>query len=139
MSKENRNYRDSVFVDLFFRYRGAKANALSLYNALSGSHYDNPEEVRMLKLEDAVYKDFQNDISFLIGEKIFILGEHQSTINENMPLRFLLYIGRLYETLLAVEDRYKEKRIRLPTPEFYVFYNGEKAVSYTHLTLPTIA
>lgn len=80
----------------------------------------------MLKLEDAVYKDFQNDISFLIGEKIFILGEHQSTINENMPLRFLLYIGRLYETLLAVEDRYKEKRIRLPTPEFYVFYNGEK-------------
>ncbi len=126
MSKENRNYRDSVFVDLFFRYRGAKANALSLYNALSGSHYDNPEEVRMLKLEDAVYKDFQNDISFLIGEKIFILGEHQSTINENMPLRFLLYIGRLYETLLAVEDCYKEKRIRLPTPEFYVFYNGEK-------------
>ncbi|MEE0693197.1 MAG: Rpn family recombination-promoting nuclease/putative transposase [Lachnospiraceae bacterium] len=126
MSKENRNYRDSVFVDLFFRYRGAKANALSLYNALSGNHYDNPEEVRMLKLEDAVYKDFQNDISFLIGEKIFILGEHQSTINENMPLRFLLYIGRLYETLLAVEDRYKEKRIRLPTPEFYVFYNGEK-------------
>lgn len=126
MSKENRNYRDSVFVDLFFRYRGAKANALSLYNALSGSHYDNPEVVRMLKLEDAVYKDFQNDISFLIGEKIFILGEHQSTINENMPLRFLLYIGRLYETLLAVEDRYKEKRIRLPTPEFYVFYNGEK-------------
>ncbi len=126
MSKENRNYRDSVFVDLFFRYRGAKANALSLYNALSGSHYDDPEEVRMLKLEDAMYKDFQNDISFLIREKIFVLGEHQSTINENMPLRFLLYIGRLYETLLAVEDRYKEKRIPLPTPEFYVFYNGEK-------------
>ncbi len=126
MSKENRNYRDSVFVDLFFRYQGAKENALSLYNALSGSHYDNPEEVRMLKLEDVMYKDFQNDISFLIREKIFVLGEHQSTINENMPLRFLLYIGRLYETLLAVEDRYKEKRIPLPAPEFYVFYNGEK-------------
>ncbi|MFR8547216.1 MAG: hypothetical protein ACLVEV_01105 [Lachnospiraceae bacterium] len=126
MSKENRNYRDSVFVDLFFRYQGAKENALSLYNALSGSHYDNPEEVRMLKLEDVMYKDFQNDISFLIREKIFVLGGHQSTINENMPLRFLLYIGRLYETLLAVEDRYKEKRIPLPAPEFYVFYNGEK-------------
>ena len=126
MSKENRNYRDSVFVDLFFRYQGAKENALSLYNALSGSHYDNPDEVRMLKLEDVMYKDFQNDISFLIREKIFVLGEHQSTINENMPLRFLLYIGRLYETLLAVEDRYKEKRIPLPAPEFYVFYNGEK-------------
>ena len=80
----------------------------------------------MLKLEDVMYKDFQNDISFLIREKIFVLGEHQSTINENMPLRFLLYIGRLYETLLAVEDRYKEKRIPLPAPEFYVFYNGEK-------------
>ena len=126
MSKENRTYRDSVFVDLFFRWREAKANALSLYNALSGSHYDKPEEVRMLKLEDAVYKDFENDISFLIEEKIFVLGEHQSTINENMPLRFLLYIGRLYETLLEVEDRYKEKRIPLPTPEFYVFYNGAK-------------
>ena len=47
---------------------------------------------------------YTSDISFDVGGKLIVFGEHQSTINENMPLRNLLYIGRAYEQLVPVED-----------------------------------
>ena len=67
-----------------------------------------------------------NDISYLVNDKIIVLTEHQSTINENMPLRFLQYIARLYEKLQTPTDRYLRKLSKIPTPEFYVFYNGKE-------------
>jgi len=53
-----------------------------------------------------------------------ILVEQQSSVNENMPLRFLEYICRLYEKLIPLEKRYRQNRLPLPSPEFYVIYNG---------------
>ncbi len=49
---------------------------------------------------------------------MIVFGEHQSTVNENMPLRSLLYIGRAYERLVPPRSRYKKKIVFLPTPEF---------------------
>jgi hypothetical protein len=65
-------------------------------------------------------------LSFTIGnDKLVVLIEHQSTINQNMPLRFLLYIARVYERIINTnKDIYRTKRIKLPTPEFIVLYNG---------------
>ena len=57
---------------------------------------------------------------------MIVFGEHQSTVNENMPLRSLLYIGRAYERLVPPRSRYKKKIVFLPTPEFYTFYNGKE-------------
>ena len=71
-----------------------------------------------------MYMNIINDVSCLVDNKIIVLAEHQSTINENMPLRFLEYIARLYEKLQAPTDRYLRKLSKIPTPEFYVFYNG---------------
>ena len=70
--------------------------------------------------------NFQNDISFDAGGKVIVFGEHQSTVNENMPLRSLLYIGRAYERLVPPRSRYKKKIVSLPIPEFYTFYNGKE-------------
>ena len=39
MKSPNRRYKDSVFVDLFSSDKMAKANFLSLYNALHGTDY----------------------------------------------------------------------------------------------------
>ena len=72
-----------------------------------------------------MYMNIINDVSCLVDGKIIVLAEHQSTINENMPLRFLEYIARLYEKLQAPTDRYLRKLSKIPTPEFYVFYNGQ--------------
>ncbi len=60
-----------------------------------------------------------------MNNQILVFGEHQSTINRNMPLRCLMYAGRTYEKLVDTEARYKEKLAMIPTPEFYTFYNGQ--------------
>ncbi len=54
------------------------------------------------------------------------LLEQQSTVNENMPLRMLLYIARLYEKLINSKNIYRKARIPLFTPQFVVFYNGSE-------------
>ena len=124
MSMANRKYKDSVFVDLFSEDEKAKENFLSLYNALHDTDLDLSCPVENIRLDNVMYMNIINDVSCLVDDKIIILAEHQSTINENMPLRFLQYIGRLYEKLQAPSDRYLRKLSKIPTPEFYVFYNG---------------
>ena len=124
MPTSNRKYKDSVFVDLFSEDEKAKENFLSLYNALHGTHLPLSSPVENIRLDNVMYMNIINDVSCLVDGKIIVLAEHQSTINENMPLRFLQYIARLYEKLQAPTDRYLRKLSKIPAPEFYVFYNG---------------
>ena len=122
-----RNYKDSLFVDLFARCPEAKENFLSLYNALHGTDLKFCEtKIEPIMLEKTIYTGRYNDVSMLINNRLIVLIEQQSTVNENMPLRFLEYISRLYEKLVPLEKRYKEKMIKIPKPEFYVLYNGTK-------------
>lgn len=125
MQKENRNYKDTVFVDLFGKCAQAKENFLSLYNAIHNTHLRLSEtEIKPVMLERTVYVGRYNDVSMLLNGRIIVLVEQQSTINENMPLRFLEYVSRLYEKIIPQDDRYKQKLIPIPAPKFYVFYNG---------------
>ena len=126
MAKHNRRYKDSVFVDFFGEDKNAKANFLALYNALHGTKLDTSTELEPLRLEQVMYMAFRNDVACLIDGKIIVLIEHQSTVNENMPLRFLQYAARLYERIENPRDRYLRRLKKIPTPEFYVFYNGEE-------------
>ena len=77
-----RSYKDSLFR-LVFR---EKKELLSLYNAVNASSYDDPEELEVTTLEDAIYVRWKNDILFLIKD-VMSLYEHQSSVNPNMPLR----------------------------------------------------
>ena len=63
-------------------------------------------------------------MSFTIDNRLVVLIEHQSTINQNMPLRLLLYISRVYEKLVNHKTMHQKKQIKIPTPEFIVLYNG---------------
>ena len=124
--KTNRNYKDSVFVDLFARDITAKENFISLYNALHGTNLDvETTDVQPVMLEQVLYMKYYNDIAMLIDGKIVILIEHQSTINQNMPFRFLEYIARIYEKITTKDEKFGRKLVKLPIPEFYVFYNGK--------------
>jgi len=104
----------------------AKENFLSLYNALHNTELKDTEQLKNIRLDQVLYMSFYNDVSYLVDNKIIVLAEHQSTINPNMPLRCLEYISRLYETLFESKEKYSRKLLQIPTPEFYVFYNGEK-------------
>ncbi|WP_346909420.1 hypothetical protein [Faecalicatena orotica] len=124
--KENREYKNSMFVDLFFEDAQAEENEISLYNALHDEPLPPGTKIEKIRVDNILYLNFKNDVSFGVGGKVMVFGEHQSTVNENMPLRSLMYIGRAYEQIVPVRDRYKKKLVDLPKPEFYTFYNGEK-------------
>lgn len=94
MPKENRKYKDSVFVDLFYSDETAAKNLLSLYNALHGASLTDESLIKKVKIEDILYKNFNNDISCQANNEVFIFGEHQSTVNPNIPLRYTMYAGR---------------------------------------------
>ena len=128
----NRNSKDSMFTALF----GEKQNLLELYNAVSGQNYPKDTEIEIVTLSNVFYLKQKNDLAFTIGDKFVVLIEHQSTINENMPLRMLIYIGREYEKLVNIRDRYRQKMLKIPTPEFIVLYNGsEEYPDYKELKL----
>ena len=102
----------------------AKENFLSLYNVLHGTELKDTKQLKNVRLDQVLYMSFYNDVSYLVENKIIVLAEHQSTINPNMPLRCLEYVSRLYETLFESKEKYSRKLLSIPTPEFYVFYNG---------------
>ena len=115
----NRNYKDMVFRMLF----SDRKNLLSLYNAISGAHYDNPEMLEIVTLENAIYMGMKNDLAFIIDTDLF-LYEHQSTYNPNMPLRDLFYISSEYQKLVDKKSLYSSILQKIPAPQFIVFYNG---------------
>ena len=103
----------------------SKEELLSLYNAVNGSHYDDPEILEINTLENAIYMSMHNDISFIIDTRLY-LYEHQSTYNPNLPYRFLEYISELYSKMVLGKNIYGRTKIQLPTPRFIVFYNGRE-------------
>lgn len=115
----NRNYKSTVFAMLF----GDRERLLRLYNAISGKNYQDPEALEINTLENVIYMGMKNDLSFLIDDRLS-LYEHQSTVNPNMPLRFLFYISDLYSGMTAEENLYGSKAAAIPTPCFVIFYNG---------------
>ena len=118
--KVNRKYKDTVFRMLF----SDKERLLELYNAVSGKNYNNADELEIVTLENAVYMGMKNDLAFLLNMNIY-LYEHQSTVNPNMPLRDLFYITSEFSELVELKSLYSSALIKLPTPNFVVFYNGD--------------
>ena len=118
-----RNYRNTLFRMLF----RDKERLLSLFNAVNGTHYDDPEELVITTLEGALYLGMKNDVSCMI-DMMMQLYEHQSTVNPNMPLRNLFYVSDLLQKYIYEEglDIYPRKQIKIPTPKFVVFYNGDE-------------
>lgn len=114
-----RRYKDTVFRMLF----NEKQNLLSLYNAVNRSSYTEVDDLEITTLENAVYTNYKNDVSFVFGFEL-MLYEHQSTVNPNMPLRDLIYVTNILQGLTTEENLYGSELIRLPSPKFVVFYNG---------------
>ena len=116
-----RNHKDSLFCRLF----AEKENALSLYNALTGSSYTSADGLEIVTLEDAVYLSQKNDCAVCVQSSL-ALFEQQSSWNPNMPLRGLLYFAAEYAGWLArnKKDVHSGGLVKIPAPNYYVLYNG---------------
>ena len=95
MPTVNRKHKDRLFSFLF----GSESNkewTLSVYNAVNDTNYTNSEDIRFTTIEDAVYMGMKNDLSFILFQ-VMNIYEQQSTYNPNMPVRQLMYAGKLYD------------------------------------------
>ena len=117
-----RTYKDSVFVTIFHE----KSKLIELYNALFDTNYDESEPIDIVTIKDVLFRTLKNDVAFVLGGRFVVLVEHQSSINENMPLRDLMYISTVLKRMIDTTRLYREKRLMIPRPEFIVFYNGTK-------------
>lgn len=114
-----RSYKDRVFRMVFQK----KEKLLELYNALNSTQYTDAAELTINTLENAIFIKMKNDVSFIIDCEM-CLYEHQSTYCPNMPLRGFLYFADLYKKLTKDLDLSVRTLIKIPTPQYVVFYNG---------------
>lgn len=123
-----REYKDRLFKAVFGRDTDeSKRWRLELYNALNGTDYADPNELKLTTIENFIYITMKNDVSFLLDSQMN-LYEQQSTFNPNMPLRGFLYFSQLYLAYLNENDVdiFGTALVKIPTPRFMVFYNGDK-------------
>jgi len=122
MCNVNRNYKNSVFTFLFSNQELLR----ELYSAIVGITLPPDISIDINTLSDILFMEQINDISFLLDNRLIVLIEHQSTINNNIPLRLLMYIARVYEKIVDKRKRYQDKLEKIPKPEFIVLYNGKE-------------
>lgn len=121
----NREYKDSVFVDLHSKDEILKEEAvMDIYNALHDKKIVKKEEIKFVKLQNVFFHKVRNDVSFIVDGKILVLLEHQSTINENMPYRCLEYSVATIGSQMNPRDKFLPTPIKILSPEFCVIYNG---------------
>ena len=125
----NREYKSDVFSMLM----QDKERALQLYNVMNDSNYQNPEAVEITTLDGGISLSVRNDASFVVDARLSIY-EHQSTVCPNMPIRSLIYFSVILSDMLSDKKNkkmigrniYGKRLVKIPTPHFIVFYNGEE-------------
>ena len=117
-------YKDRLF-SFIFGNEAHKEWTLSLYNAVNGTTYDDPEQIVITTIREALYLGMHNDVSFMIADQMNMY-EQQSTFNPNMPLRMLQYAGSLYEKDITLrgKNKYSRRIVPLPVPKLVLFFNG---------------
>ena len=83
--------------------------------------------MQITTLDGIFFSAQKNDISCKIRNDFLVFVEHQSTINENMPLRFFSYAAEVFNNLIKNKrDLYKRTMIKFAFPKFFVLYNGNE-------------
>ena len=115
-------YKDTMFRSLF----NDEKSLLELYNALHGTNLSERDtEIIINTLDETLVSQRTNDISFMFNGRLVVMLEHQSSVNENMPFRFLQSISRIFEN--GIPDKkavYRKKLVKLPRPQFIALINA---------------
>lgn len=129
-----REVKDSVFSDLF----GIKRYLLQLYRTLHPEDETTAEDDLVdVTIDNVLTDDIYNDLSFMVGDRLMVLVEAQSTWTANIVVRALLYLAQVWKEYFARTraDLYQSGKVKLPKPELYVIYTGERASRPGELSL----
>lgn len=131
----NKEHKDRLFSFLFGSGE-RKEWTMSLYNAVNGTSHTDAEEIQFTTIQNAIYMGMKNDLSFTLFY-VMNIYEQQSTFNPNMPVRQLMYAGKLYDKYIHMNSLniYGKRAVRLPIPRLVVFYNGTEGNEDTILKL----
>ncbi|MCI8489298.1 MAG: hypothetical protein HFJ04_03440 [Lachnospiraceae bacterium] len=120
-----RTAKNSVFLDLFHN----KKYLLKLYQALHPEDTTATEDsLTDVTIENVLTDNLYNDLGFIVNNKLMILIEAQSTWTMNILVRVLLYLAQSYHEYFqrTSQNYYKSKKVKMPKPELYVIFTGNK-------------
>ena len=123
--KAKRTAKNSVFLDLFQN----KSYLLKLYQTLHPEDKEATEEsLTDVTIENVLTDNLYNDLGFIVHNKLMILVEAQSTWTMNILVRVLLYLAQSYHEYFqrTSQDYYKSRKVKMPKPELYVLFTGNK-------------
>ena len=122
-----RRSKDSVFVTLF----NDKKYVYQLYRELYPEDTDvTVDDISIKTLEAVMVNTLYNDLGFVVKDKFIVLVEAQSTWCPNIALRMMFYLSETYRRYLeeTEQSEHSPVKVRLPKPDLYVVYSGEKEV-----------
>jgi hypothetical protein len=119
--KVTRNHKATMFSSLL----GTPEAEAEVYSALTGIPLPPETKVKDVTLQGILFRGRMNDLAFIVDDLLVIVAEHQSTINPNIPLRFLSYMADIYNILVDEKARLSSRQAEIPYPEFVVLYNGK--------------
>lgn len=123
--KMKRKIKDSVFTYLFRQ----PEYTMQLYQALHPEDKDiKPEDLKIVTLENVLSNIHYNDLGFEAREILIVLMEAQSSFTKNVVLRMFLYLASSYKehTIKEKMDLYSSRTVKIPRPELYMIYTGDK-------------
>ena len=126
--------KDSVFTNLF----QDKKYLLQLYKTLHPEDTQVTEDALSdITIHNIMTNDVYNDVGFMVGEKLLILTEAQTTWTENIAVRILIYLMVTYQDYIkkTKQNAYRSKKIKLPRPELYVIYTGDRKERTEYISL----
>ena len=120
-----RTAKNSVFLDLFQN----KSYLLKLYKTLHPEDTTATEDsLTDVTITNVLTDNLYNDLGFIANNKLMILVEAQSTWTVNILVRVLLYLAQSYHEYFqrTSQDYYKSRKVKMPKPELYVIFTGNK-------------
>ena len=120
-----RTTKNSVFLDLFQN----KSYLLKLYKTLHPEDTTATEDsLTDVTITNVLTDNLYNDLGFIANNKLMILVEAQSTWTVNILVRVLLYLAQSYHEYFqrTCQDYYKSRKVKMPKPELYVIFTGNK-------------
>ena len=130
-----RTIKDSVFTNLF----QDKKYLLQLYKALHPEDNDITEDkLTDITIKNVLTDNLYNDLGFVVREdKVVILVESQSTWTMNIIIRALMYMVQTYHDYFdrTKQNLYKSKKVKVPVPEIYVIYTGDRKTRPSEISL----
>lgn len=133
-STPKRKIRDSVFTNLFQE----KKYLLQLYKALHPEDGEATEdEIADITLKHVLVDADYNDLGFSVGDRLMVLVESQSTWTMNIIIRALMYLMQTYHDYFrrTNQNLYGSKKVKMPKPELYVIFTGERKTIPDTITL----